>query len=109
MSKDRVTLRLSEDLRQRIATIKEREGFDHEAEATREMLRRGIESSHDDSAGEQLTQIMTGVAGVGAVVASIAVALGSLPMSIGVSFLAATVICSLLWASVRTLEGGDLW
>jgi hypothetical protein len=111
MSKERVTLRLSEDLRQRIATIKDREGFDHEAEATREVLRRGIESHHDsDSAGEQLGQQATAVAGVGTTVAAIAVGLGqSWAVPFVVPFAAATFLFTVVWASIRTLEGGDLW
>jgi len=109
MSKESVSLRLSESIREEINRIEEREGFETHSDATREVLRRGIDASHEESAGEQLTQIMTGIAGVGSVVAAFAVALGTLPPSIVISFLGATAVSSLLWASVRTLEGGDLW
>jgi len=110
MSKERVTLRLSEELRQRIAAVKEREGFDHEAEATREMLRRGIESGQDtESAGEQLARIMTGVAGVGAVVATIGAATGgTIALSLAMPFAIATFVFALFWASIRALAGRDL-
>jgi len=110
MSKQNVSLRMSEATREDIKAIKEREGFDNRSDAARELLRRGIESSHDDSAGEQLMQIMTGVAAVGAVVASFSVGLGqtwSAPLV--VPFWATTFVSSLLWASVRTLEERDLW
>lgn len=110
MSKESVSLRVSESIREEIDQIEDREGFDSRSDATREVLRRGIEYSHDDSAGEQLTQVMTGVAAVGAVVASLGVALGQpWPAPLVIPFWGATFISSLLWASVRTLEGRDLW
>jgi|GEM_PF-2753678 len=112
MSKQRLSLRLSAEIREEIEAIKDRESFDSRSEATREVLRRGIEYSEDDgdSAGEQLTQVMTGVAAVGAVVASLGVALGQTwSVSLVIPFWGATFLSSLLWASVRTLEGRDLW
>lgn len=109
MSKEKVTLRLPEGLRQKIERIKDREEFDHESEATREVLRRGIEHSHDDPPGEQLGQLMTGVAAVGAVVASVGAGVGQAwALSLVLPFTLTTIICSLLWASVRVLAGRDL-
>lgn len=111
MSKENVSLRLSESIREEIEHIREREGYDNQSDATREVLRRGIKSHHDsDSAGEQLGQQATAVAGVGTTVAAIAVGLGqSWAVPLVVPFAAATFLFTVVWASIRTLEGGDLW
>lgn len=93
-----------------IEQIREEEGIEDRSEAARQVLRRGLDSSQQsDAPGEQLTQLMTGVAAVGSVVAAIAGGVGQpWAMPLVVPFATTTVICSLLWASVRVLAGRDL-
>jgi hypothetical protein len=110
MSKPQLSFRVPRRLRDDIEAIQEEHGIEDRSEAARRVLRRGL-NTYDGTAspGEELAKQATTVAGVGAVVAAIGAVMGQpwagtyvLPM------LTATFLFALLWASVRTLAGGDL-
>jgi hypothetical protein len=108
MSKPQISVRVPKNIRDAIDEYRDQEGIDDRAEATRQVIRRGLDAS-GDSAGEQLGQIATSVSGVGTVVAAIAAVLGQpWAVSLLVPFGAATFIFAVLWASVRVLDGRDL-
>jgi len=109
MSKEKFSFRVPEHLAERIKDIDDENGFDNKSEAARHVLRRGIEHEEHTTAGEQLGRQTTGVAGVGTVVAAIAAVMGQ-PWAVGlvIPFGVATFVFSLVWASVKTLEGRDL-
>lgn len=108
MGKPTIHLRVPENLRDEIEEYEDRHDIDSTSEAARRVLRRGLDDP-PNAPGERLAQHMTGVATVGAVVATIGAGLGQAwAPSLVVPFGAAVVICSLLWASIRTLAGRDL-
>jgi len=109
MSKENVSCRVPSNLRDDIERIQEQEGIEHRSEAVRQVLRRGIESSRGQSAGETLAQQGTSVAAVGGVVAAAASVIGQAwAVSLVIPFGLATFLFALLWASIRALEGRDL-
>jgi len=108
MSKPQLSLRVPENMRDEIESFREQQGIEDRSEAARQVLRRGLQNPAA-APGEQLLRNMTGVAAVGAVVAAIATLLGQQwAPSLVIPFASAVVICSLLWASVKTLAGRDL-
>jgi len=108
MSKPQLSLRVPRNVRDEIETFQEQHDIEDRSEAARQLLRRGLQ--HPSAApGEQLLRNMTGVAAVGGVVAAIAAGLGQAwAPPLVIPFGTAVVICSLLWASIRTLAGRDL-
>lgn len=109
MSKENLSFRVPSNLRDDIEAIQEREGIDHRSEAARQVLRRGIEHSREQTAGERLAQQATGIAGVGSVVAAIGALTGAgWAVSLVVPFAAATFLFAMFWASIRALAGRDL-
>ena len=109
MSKPSLSLRVPRNILTDIEEIQEQEGIDDRSEAARQVLRRGVERSERRSAGEQLIGNMTGVAGVGAVVALVGALVGQAwAVSLVVPFGTTTALFALMWASVRTREGRDL-
>src|SRR6056297_316006 len=110
MSKESLSARVPANIRDRIEDFQEREGIEDRSEATRQVLRRGLEAdAGTDAAGEQLGRQATAVAGVGTVVAAIATATGAAwATALLVPFGITTFVFSLLWASIRTLSGRDL-
>ena len=109
MSKPSISLRVPKNHLDEIEEIQEREGIEDRSEATRQVLRRGIENAKGQSAGEQLGQQATAVAGVGTLVAGIGALLGD-PTTAGllIQFAAATFLFAMLWASIRVLDGREL-
>jgi len=109
MSKEQVSLRVPESVLREIERVEEERGYDNRTEACREVLRKGIDAEDGHSAGEQLGQQATSVAVVGSVVALIAAGLGApWATALVVPFGLATPVLSLIWASVRVLEGREL-
>ena len=109
MSKPSLSLRVPRNILTDIEEIQEQEGIDDRSEAARQVLRRGVERSQRRTASEQLIGNMTGVAGVGAVVALVGALVGQAwAVSLVVPFGTTTAIFALMWASIRTLEGRDL-
>ena len=109
MSKPSISLRVPRNIKDDIEEIQEREGIEDRSEATRQVLRRGIENANGRSAGEQLGQQSTAVAGVGTLVAAIGTLLGSPTVAeLLIPFAAATFLFSVLWASIRVLDGREL-
>ncbi|RAW44092.1 hypothetical protein DQW50_16350 [Halorubrum sp. 48-1-W] len=109
MSKPNISLRVPRNILEEIEEIQREEGIEDRSEAARQVLRRGVDYSQGQSAGEQLGQQATAVAGVGTVSALLGVLLGQpWAVSLVTPFAVTTVIFALMWASVRTLEGRDL-
>jgi len=109
MSKQSLSFRVPRNLLSDIEEIQREEGIEDRSEATRQVLRRGINHSRRQSAGEQIGQQATSVAGVGTVAALCGVALGQTwAVPLVVPFGVTTAVMSVLWASVRTLESREL-
>jgi Arc/MetJ-type ribon-helix-helix transcriptional regulator len=110
MSRQQLSVRVPESIRDDIEDIQDRRNFDERSEATRQVLRRGIETYEGDSnAGETLGQQATTVAGVGTVAAVIGAGVGqSWAIALVTPFALTTFVFAMLWASVRVLAGRDL-
>lgn len=109
MSKPSISLRVPRNFLDDIEEIQEREGIEDRSEATRQVLRRGIENANGRSAGEQLGQQATAVAGVGTIVAGIGALLGDATLATLLTpFGATTFVFAMVWASIRVLDGREL-
>ena len=109
MSKQSLSLRVPRNLLNEIEAIQREEDIEDRSEAARQVLRRGINHSRGQSAGEQIGQQATAVAGVGTVAALCGVALGQAwAVPLVIPFGVTTAVMSVLWASVRTLESREL-
>jgi len=99
-----------ENIRDDIEEIKDRRGIEERSEATRQVLRRGIQSFEPDrTPGETLGQQATTVAGVGTVAAVIGAVVGqSWALTLVIPFALTTFVFAMVWASVRALAGRDL-
>ena len=108
MSKTNVSLRIPQHLLDEIKQIEEEHDISR-SEATRQVLRHGVDGVRGASAGEQLGQQATAVAGVGTIVAALAALLGD-PTGAGlvVPFATTTFLFAMVWASVRAFDGRDL-
>lgn len=109
MSKEQVSLRLPEHLMREIEAVQEAQGIDSRSEATRQVIRRGIDNARGQSAGEQIGQQATAVAGVGTLVAALGSGLTGSPLlaELMLPFGIATFMFAILWASVRVLDGRE--
>ena len=110
MSRQQLSVRVPESIREDIEDIQDRRNFDGRAEATRQVLRRGIETYEGDTnAGETLGQQATAVAGVGTVAAGIGAVVGQAwALTLVTPFALTTFVFAMLWASVRALAGREL-
>jgi hypothetical protein len=109
MSKQSLSLRVPRNLLNEIEAIQREEDIEDRSEAARQVLRRGINHSRGQSAGEQIGQQATAVAGVGTVAALCGVGLGQAwAVPLVIPFGVTTAVMSVLWASVRTLESREL-
>ena len=109
MSKQQVSLRLPEHLKEEIEEVQRQQGINSTSEATREVIRRGLDDARGRSAGEQIGQQATAVAGVGALVAGLGSLLGNVTLAgLFIPFAIATFVFAMLWASVRVLEDREL-
>jgi hypothetical protein len=110
MSKQHLSARVPENVRDDIERIQEQEGIEEQSEAMRQVLRRGIDTYEGTTTpGEELGKQATTVAGVGAVVAGIGAVLGQAwAVAAVVPLGLATFVFALLWASIRTLAGREL-
>jgi hypothetical protein len=99
-----------ENIRDDIEEIKDRRGIEERSEATRQVLRRGIQSFEPDrTPGEALGQQATTVAGVGTVAAVIGAVVGqSWALTLVIPFALTTFVFAMVWASVRALAGRQL-
>jgi len=107
MSKQHMSARVPENVREDIERIQDEQGIDDQSEAMRQVLQQGVRSFEpDNTPGETLGQQATTVAGVGTVVATIGVLTGQAwALSLVMPFALATFVFSVLWASVRVLAG----
>lgn len=107
MAKSQVSMRLPDNYREEIENYAEAEGLDADAEAARQLLRRGIDDYHDRRhTGRWLVRKGTEIAALGAVfgaVFAVTVAPGLWPAVVG--FVTVTGIFAALWAGVLALEG----
>ena len=110
MSKQHVSARVPENVRDDIERIQEEEGIEEQSEAMRQVLQRGIKTyDGDTNAGETLGQQATTVAGVGTVVAVIGAVVGqSWAIALVTPFALSTFVFAMLWASIRALAGREL-
>jgi hypothetical protein len=110
MSKQHLSARVPENVRDDIERIQEEEGIEEQSEAMRQVLHRGIETYEGDTnAGETLGQQATTVAGVGTVAAVIGAVVGqSWALTLVIPFALTTFVFAMLWASVRALAGRQL-
>jgi len=117
MSKQTVGFRVPEQRVDELDKIQEQHGYEDRSDAARRVLQKGIQTelgrtdggARVQSGGEQLGQQATSVAVVGSVVALIAAGLGApWATALVVPFGLATLVFSLIWASVRVLEGREL-
>ncbi len=110
MSKQHVSARVPENVRDDIERIQEEEGIEEQSEAMRQVLQRGIKTyDGDTNAGETLGQQATTVAGVGTVVAVIGAVVGqSWAIALVTPFALSTFVFAMVWASVRALAGREL-
>jgi len=110
MSKQHVSARVPENVRDDIERIQEEEGIEEQSEAMRQVLQRGIKTyDGDTNAGETLGQQATTVAGVGTVVAVIGTVVGqSWAIALVTPFALSTFVFAMLWASIRALAGREL-
>ena len=109
MSKPSLSFRVPRNMKDEIETIQDREGIEDRSEAARQVLRRGIEHSRKRSAGEELSQQATAIAGVGSVAALIGSVFGhTWAAELVVPFAVTTFVFAILWASVLALEGRKL-
>jgi len=102
MSKERLNLRLPQNIREDIEEFEEARGIDNTSEATRQVIRRGLDDTGAPTPGERLLETATGVAGVAAVGA-----LFFRPTIAPVFGLTAFVL-ALLWAAIMVYAGRDL-
>jgi len=107
MSKQHMSARVPENVREDIERIQDEQGIDDQSEAMRQVLQQGVRSFEPDrTPGETLGQQATTVAGVGWVVATIGVLTGQAwAVSLVMPFALATFVFCVLWASVRVLAG----
>jgi len=110
MSKQHLSARVPENVRDDIERIQEEEGIEEQSEAMRQVLQRGIKTYEGDTnAGETLGQQATTVAGVGTVAAGIGAVVGQAwALTLVTPFALTTFVFAMLWASVRVLAGRDL-
>jgi len=110
MSRQQLSVRVPERIRDDIEEIKEQRGIEERSEATRQVLRRGIDSFEPDrTPGETLGQQATTVAGVGTVAAVIGTVVGqSWALTLVTPFALTTFVFAMLWASIRALAGREL-
>jgi len=107
MSKQHLSARVPENVRDDIERIQEEEGIEEQSEAMRQVLRRGLDTYDGASTpGETLGQQATTVAGVGTVAAVIGAVVGqSWALTLVTPFALTTFVFAMLWASVRALAG----
>jgi len=110
MSKQHVSARVPENVRDDIERIQEEQGIEEQSEAMRQVLQRGIKTYEGDTnAGETLGQQATTVAGVGTVAAGIGAVVGQAwALTLVTPFALTTFVFAMLWASVRALAGREL-
>jgi len=110
MSKQHLSARVPENVRDDIERIQEEEGIEEQSEAMRQVLQRGIKTYEGDTnAGETLGQQATTVAGVGTVAAGIGAVVGQAwALTLVTPFALTTFVFAMLWASIRALAGREL-
>ena len=109
MSKQSISIRVPANILAEIERYQAERDIEDRSEAARQVLRRGVDETRGTTAGEQLGQQATTVAGVASVAAAIGTGLGqSWALPLVIPFGVTTLLFALVWASIRTLEGREL-